>query len=472
MVGVGWRENGYDLSRMPGPPWLYSVVAALLLGGGAVVCAWALFADPPGRKRRCPKCWHDMAGVPGRVCPECGHDARFEANLHRWHRRYRWLALGVLLVGAAWVAWVVPAVRRGGWIAAVPSPVLLAVPEGGPRALSMAANGELLQRAAAGLLSAGQLQAMVDRLAPQLLRTRSVWPTGTPIRYEAATVWGSGRLGTVSLRAIGGPDATPPLPEWPRPELTSEQVWTDHLWTLPAKEAGKHELKCEVVVARPRVGKDGGPVSGPPSEVWRGTVRRTILVAGSAGEVMTARGGANLDEFVRERLRPRLVRLPASGTYVISTDRPRGEWVDGVTLALRIEVMREGRVVALARRVYPASGREGLFNAPAVLEGDARAVAEAANPTSAGLAAPETGAGGGGQLSITYGPPYGSDVVKAEPGGWVVRVSGDAELALRDLGSGAYWDGAYEIALDALVNPPPPPPARAGPALEPGVAGR
>ncbi len=285
---------------------------------------------------------------------------------------------------------------------------------------------------------------MVDRLAPQLLRTRPVWPTGTPIRYEPATVWASGRLGTVSLRAIASKESTPPSPEWPRPELTHEQLWTDHQWTLPPLPAGKHDIMAEVVVARPHLGADGKPVGGPPDEVWRGTVRRTILVAGSPSDILNATSGATLDEFIRDRARPRLVKLPTSGTYTVHMDRPRGPLTESLTIAMRLEILHGGQTVASARRLYPASGSLGLFNPPALLEGDTRAVAAAVgNPDD-------------------LDPPVGeSDAAEPDAparAAWTVRITGDAELALRDFNSNAYWDGTIVFPLSHLVNPPPPPP--------------
>ena len=433
----------YHALSMPGPPWLFTLLAGLLLVSGVAVCYWALLADPPRARRRCPKCWHDMTGTPGRVCPECGHDARFEANLHRWHRHYRRLTLGLLLLIASWVAWVAPAVRRGGWIASIPAQVLLLTPESGPREFTSAANAELLQRAAAGLLGPRQLQAVVDRLAPQLLRTRPVWPTNTPIRYEAATVWASGRLGTVSLRAIGSKESTPPSPEWPRPELTHEQLWTDHQWTLPPLPAGKHDIMAEVVVARPRVDASGKPISGPPDEVWRGTVHRTILVAGSPSDILNATSGATLDEFIRDRARPRLVKLPTSGTYTIHTDRPRGPLTESLTIAIRLEILHGGKRVASACRLYPASGNLGLFNPPALLEGDVQAVAAAAaNPDD---------------LAAAVGDAEAAEPDARARAAWTVRIIGDAELALRDFNSNAYWEGTIEFPLSHLLNPPPPP---------------
>ncbi len=372
-----------------------------------------------------------MAGLAGRVCPECGHNAQFEANLHRWHRRYRWLTLGLLLLVASWVAWVAPAVRRGGWIAAVPSSVLFLTPQARPHHVAAAANAEILQRAAAGRLSPWQLQAMVDRLAPKLLITRPVWPTETPIRFEAGTVWSSGRLGTVSLATRPVGNAQPPAPEWPRPDLSHEQVWSDRQWSLPPMPAGRHELMAEVVVTRPLVDADGRPASGPPTEVWRGTVRRTIQVAGSPAELLNPVSLATLDDFLRTQTRPRLVRLPSSGTLVVYLDRLRGPLVEGTTIAMKLDFLQGDKPVATARRFFVATGNQGVLNPPALLVGDTQAL------------------------------PRSADTAQ----GWTLRVSGDAEFALRDFHSTAFWDGSFELPLADVFNPPPRPlPERSTPA--------
>ena len=63
---------------------------ALALGGFTLLF-WSLFRDRGRRKRRCPKCWYDMAGVPGLTCPECGRTSK-EKHLHRSRRRRRILA--------------------------------------------------------------------------------------------------------------------------------------------------------------------------------------------------------------------------------------------------------------------------------------------------------------------------------------------------------------------------------------------
>jgi hypothetical protein len=55
--------------------WLYHTFGWTLAAAGMVLLAWALFWDRSRGRRRCPKCWYNMEGVPGLRCPECGREA-------------------------------------------------------------------------------------------------------------------------------------------------------------------------------------------------------------------------------------------------------------------------------------------------------------------------------------------------------------------------------------------------------------
>lgn len=61
----------------------------LLLGMASfTVALWSLAGDPSRGRRRCPRCWYDMAGG-GMECPECGRRADGEREFFRTRRRWR-----------------------------------------------------------------------------------------------------------------------------------------------------------------------------------------------------------------------------------------------------------------------------------------------------------------------------------------------------------------------------------------------
>lgn len=104
--------------------WLFAAVGWMLASGGTALLIWALFLDRSRGRRRCPRCWYDMAGVPGLLCPECGRTVESEKRLGRTRRRWRWGAAALALGAAGAAVKRTPDYRRHGWVSLVPSCVL------------------------------------------------------------------------------------------------------------------------------------------------------------------------------------------------------------------------------------------------------------------------------------------------------------------------------------------------------------
>lgn len=102
------------ISYIPALGWL-------ILGLAVVLTAYALFADRAKGRRRCPKCWYDMAGLPGPQCPECGHAARNDRALSRTRRRWKRLVFTVPLAIIGYAGIVGPGVLSDGARAIVPN---------------------------------------------------------------------------------------------------------------------------------------------------------------------------------------------------------------------------------------------------------------------------------------------------------------------------------------------------------------
>ena len=78
---------------------LYLLGVAVIPGVGVLLVCFGLWGDRSKGRPRCPKCWYDMRGtVLSLECPECGHDAGSERRLYRTQRRWRPIAVGIVLV--------------------------------------------------------------------------------------------------------------------------------------------------------------------------------------------------------------------------------------------------------------------------------------------------------------------------------------------------------------------------------------
>ncbi len=105
--------------------WLYHTLGWVIGGAAVTLLAWALFWDRARGRKRCPKCWYDMAGVPGLRCPECGCDAKREKRLTRTRRRKWWAGFAVVSMVVGFVVHRVPEVAAHGWRGSVPTTVLI-----------------------------------------------------------------------------------------------------------------------------------------------------------------------------------------------------------------------------------------------------------------------------------------------------------------------------------------------------------
>ena len=105
--------------------WPYVVVGGVVLAIGLGMAWRGLFGDRARGRRRCPKCWYDMAGLATLRCPECGREQASERKLTVARRRWRMIVPGVLLAATGGVCGGAPWLARAGWIASAPRPVLV-----------------------------------------------------------------------------------------------------------------------------------------------------------------------------------------------------------------------------------------------------------------------------------------------------------------------------------------------------------
>jgi hypothetical protein len=141
-----------------------------VVGGCAagVYIAWrALFKDRANGRRRCPRCWFDMAYSPGMTCGECGFTARHESQFAKTRRRYS-VAILAMLTCAALVLYVNYQVSERGLVSMAPNKLLiLAVPMVGSHTntASAAVFDELSRRMAGQQLSEREWRMYIKRCA-------------------------------------------------------------------------------------------------------------------------------------------------------------------------------------------------------------------------------------------------------------------------------------------------------------------
>jgi hypothetical protein len=154
--------------------WLACVGILVLMSALIYLAWWALFSDRSRGRRRCPRCWYDMAHAPppGITCAECGFVARRERQFHRTRRRYA-IASGAILLNVAVAMIITERSMQRGFQALLPSRVLIWM-------LPIADNprdgmlGELIYRATRSDLSEGQWKSFMARCATGDWRARPI----------------------------------------------------------------------------------------------------------------------------------------------------------------------------------------------------------------------------------------------------------------------------------------------------------
>lgn len=119
LTGAGIQADVVDVA-------LWTIGGAMALVA-IVLAAWALFADRARGRKRCPRCWYDMAGSPTLTCPECGKIAASEKKLLKTRRRWRFVAFAAVMLLIAGATALVPSGRNGSWPSAIPDVAILAL---------------------------------------------------------------------------------------------------------------------------------------------------------------------------------------------------------------------------------------------------------------------------------------------------------------------------------------------------------
>lgn len=367
---------------------LWTAAAWLLAAIGLVLALWALFWDRAKGRRRCPKCWYDLAGLPLRwtgastgngqaadlatephidpaatatytaitatptpappaaqgvcTCPECGHQPRTESRIYRTRRRWRWALLGLGMAASPVVAICIVA-SDGKWAKYAPTTALIALAEPASLLSSTPTDPrakELRSRITNGSLASWQSQIMFDRaiahapeIAARLARARETWPVDVPIVISAQTPINTmlfGKYWSCDVRArllstlSGEPSDWHPLDGFFR----HDAVPLD----LPPPNVNSIKVEVELSLQGKRL--------------WRGVRMVPTRVSGTLAETLQPLSNPELDREVGVWLDPAAWLHPPNRLEVHVSNESR-EKVFGryVAIGARASVFRNGELV-------------------------------------------------------------------------------------------------------------------------------
>ncbi|TVQ33772.1 MAG: hypothetical protein EA376_01370 [Phycisphaeraceae bacterium] len=441
--------------------WIIPALSLTLAAAGLALLAWSLFWDRARGRRRCPKCWYDMAGAVGLVCPECGRDAKREREMLRTRRRWGWAVAGCLVIVGAYGVYVGQAVRARGWAAAVPSWALVhLVPvlshERGDewmQSLNHATWREIEHRRSAGTLRALKERMLMNRIArvnagdpDPIIIVRDGWPTGMDIHIEVLPpLWVQGRRGRVLV-------VTPRAPGMA--QASAHVMGRDALVARNATYYGRLSLLQNIGTPPPgvtRIELDIELREGPPSEnrairgyeqtggsnvysvVWRSRQTLELARADGADESLTEFSSPAIESVLRESAN---VSIKLDHLHDRALVETRMDWemarrslckIQNDVLALRMEILRDGEVVA--------TGYAGLEHVASRRSG-AGMLLELLHPVSAySVVAP---------LSEQFA------AIGIEDSEWTARLAGDPHVALRYPDAARYWKGEVVVPVTSI----------------------
>lgn len=454
--------------------WIHWLYLLSLLAAGAMlvyVAWWALFSDRARGRRRCPRCWYDLAYSPGMTCSECGYTGRSEKDFAKTRQR-KLVGLSAIVGCALLGGLVIDRANERGWATYLPTNVIIwSLPMGsGPdgtlfieleRRITNPKKGitdeqwlAILERCAKGdpaARPAGEVWAAKYGVTLRVWRDRLLASDDRQFRKRVEEI-----LMTIPPRVeitndrVWPADVAPALdveardwwPSWTQMRITAtprlpdaetdvhvrlrdrirSRAYTLHLPPLPA---GEHEVEIDLKIDR-RLTGNGADKEW--TELEQRVVNVPVQVEGALADAMEPVDSDEMTAMMHEVFAgSALVKYPAGSLPVrigFSPGETFEDVFDDTAVAIRIDVLRDGR---LGRQLDVWwRGGDGNFD-----------------------------------RQYAWEVPWLNDAVLGEPSKpnevWTIRARGVPELALRVDGVTKYWSGQVEVQMPIRPQRSPAP---------------
>ena len=461
--------------------WISWLGALALIAVMVFVAWWALFSDRARGKdrRRCPKCWYDMAYSPGMTCAECGFVGWRESQFHKTRRRYS-LAVLAILTSVTIVLVINYRVADRGIAALMPTRVLLwLLPIAGDNgASSKGIFGEIGTRAATGRLSPGEWQSLIGRCADGDFRAQPTTDKWVSKYGNLISLWRQTFVNDASLETL-----LMTIP--PRVEATTRETWPENMpitANVVIRDWWPWGMECRIR-ATPRINNQAGETTTffrTGDDRWQRSAYALDLppLANDVSEIMV--------DF--EIARRRMPGVASGGRIIRDTQQKPGEWEPCSKQSIVLKTRVRGTIEQLAAGISnPAldDSISQIFRSGAVKwPSGPSPVRFQINPQATWVPAFDKVAvglsaelicddqvarrlnlwwlGGAGFNTFTD-RNYGFEIdyenrellngVNTADGRWKIRVRGNPQVALRAGTADKYWNGEVEVPLRLQVNP-------------------
>jgi hypothetical protein len=470
--------------------WVYwlALFGVLAVNGALVYLAWwGLFSDRAKGRRRCPRCWYDLAYSPGMTCAECGFTAQREAQLYRTRRRYRVSAAAILASVLIAIA-LNNRITQRGVPSMLPTRLLLwMLPLSEPSNNIATIYGELLSRTATSKFSDSQWQTLIERCAQGDWWARPVSDDWIAKYGRLISNW---RPTFVDDAALEAPLSGIP----PRIDVTTRETWPQDLpivLAVQVRDWWPWGMECRIRAtpryantasgaARPlqsitfyRTGDDRPPRSAyalhlPPLDQQTGQIvidfeidRRRMSNRNGLTRALEEKPSSMRDESGEwERVAQQTISLSTRAQGALE------QLIQPVDDPLMAQAM--ARVFANGAVKWPAGPSTVRFQ----IDQSATHIG-AMNDTAVGVSAELlcddmvarrlnlwwiAGLAGNAPMSRQYGFEIDYEDsellqnVNAEDGRWRMRVRSDPRIALRAGTAPKHWSGEFTVPLKLRLN--------------------